>query len=427
MATVQLGRTQTANKLLSYAEKRSDVTEGLDCQPAYAKTQMKATRELWGKPGGVQAHHVIQSFAPGEVTPELANQIGQDLAKEIAKGHETVVYTHTDKEHIHNHLVINAVNFENGSKYQAHGKESIQRVRDVSDRICLEYGLSVVQEKTAATRFTLAEQALVEKGQHSWKDEVRDKVDLVKTEANDFDHFKQIMLQRHKIEVLERGKNITYVNLETGKKVRGNKLGNAYEKGTMEHEFTKRQEQEARRGNVSELGRSGDGREERESSTVQRRDSRDEAIYDIGRTGRIEEPVLRVAEDDSGFGQYGKRVVDSPEAGRGISIDPIAGGDSKASGDHGRTGSDRPDESGIPRQSDFNPDEFNRKLTERKRELKEGHRQQHQRYRSSDHSTGERIGEEQENNRDQVDRNREEKQTRDGRYKSLDSDFGPER
>ncbi|GAA3316279.1 hypothetical protein GCM10020331_012930 [Ectobacillus funiculus] len=61
------------------------------------------------------------------------------------------MYTHTDKEHIHNHIVINSVSFEDGKKYQAHGKQAIEKVREVSDRLCLERGLSIVQEPAKRT------------------------------------------------------------------------------------------------------------------------------------------------------------------------------------------------------------------------------------------------------------------------------------
>src|SRR5699024_4541845 len=63
-------------------------------------------------------------FKPDEVTPEKANQVGLELAKKLAPNHEVAVYTHDDTNHVHNHIVINSVNFETGKKYQAHGKEA---------------------------------------------------------------------------------------------------------------------------------------------------------------------------------------------------------------------------------------------------------------------------------------------------------------
>src|SRR5699024_11681915 len=95
----------------------------------YEKSQMKQTRELFSKNDGIQAHHVIQSFKPDEVTHEKANQVGLELAKKLAPIHEVAVYTHDDTNHVHNHIVINSVNFETGKKYQAHGKEAIERTR----------------------------------------------------------------------------------------------------------------------------------------------------------------------------------------------------------------------------------------------------------------------------------------------------------
>src|SRR5699024_8839801 len=107
MATIQLGMTGSASQLCNYAEKRAVEKDG------------------------IQAHHVIQSFKPDEVTPEKANQVGLELAEKLAPGHEVAVYTHDDTDHIHNHIVINSVNFETGKKYQAHGKEAIERARSL--------------------------------------------------------------------------------------------------------------------------------------------------------------------------------------------------------------------------------------------------------------------------------------------------------
>lgn len=248
MATIKLGTTKSANRLISYAEKRAEEREGVNCPSEYAKSQMNATRDIWGKTDGIQAHHVIQSFKPGEVTQKEANEIGQDLARDIAKGHECVVYTHTDKEHIHNHIVINSVNYENGSKYQAHGDKAIENVREASDRLCKERDLSIVKEKTAEMRYTQAEKGLIDNNKFSWKDDIRDKVDTEKEHAKSYDEFKQNLTEKHGIEVLERGKNITFKHPDNDRKVRGSKLGNSYEKETLKNEFEKRKAREGERG-----------------------------------------------------------------------------------------------------------------------------------------------------------------------------------
>ena len=99
----------------------------------------------------------LRSYSP------KANEIGNDLARKIAKGHEAVVYTHADKGHIHNHIVINNVNYENGKKLQLHGQKAIDNTRAISDELCKEQGLSIVKEPTAKVRYTLAEKSIIEK------------------------------------------------------------------------------------------------------------------------------------------------------------------------------------------------------------------------------------------------------------------------
>lgn len=249
MATIQLGNTKVASKLLSYAEKRATVREGVNCPEEYAKAQFKATRELWGKTKGIQAHHVIQSFKPGEVSPELANEIGQDLAREIAPGHECVVYTHTDKNHIHNHIVINSVSFEDGSKYQS-SKKDLYRIREQSDRLCYERGLSVIQEPSSQVRYTLAEKSVLEKGKTSWKDEIRQVVDLEKQKVSSYEELKANLTEKYGIEVRERGQSISYKHPDVKRFVRGKTLGLAYERGTLEHELSRQIEPSEERRNT---------------------------------------------------------------------------------------------------------------------------------------------------------------------------------
>ncbi|WP_441641571.1 relaxase/mobilization nuclease domain-containing protein [Cupriavidus sp. YAF13] len=253
MATVKLSTTKNANALLKYAEKRAEVSNSLDCDVDYVRNQFKATREIWGKSGGIQAHHVIQSFKPDEVDPKKANEIGLELAEKMAKGHEVAVYTHTDKDHIHNHIVINAVNYEDGRKFHAHGQDAIDRFREASDELCKEHGLSIVEEQSAEVRYTLAEQSLLQKGESSWKDEIRTAIDSSKEQATSFEDFQE-HLKNQGVQATLRGKNITYEHLESNKKVRGSKLGLAYEKETILHGFERQVTREREAASSAERG-----------------------------------------------------------------------------------------------------------------------------------------------------------------------------
>ena len=243
MATIQLGTTKNINSLLSYCEKKSDITKGIDCSEQTAKQQMRATRELFNKNDKIQGHHVIQSFKPQEVTPEKANEIGQKLAAKLAEGHEVMVYTHTDKEHIHNHIVINSVNFEDGKKFQLHGTKGIEKVRQLSDDLCKENDLSIVDKNVKADRrYSRAEYGLAKRGLMSWKDEIREVIDLEKDSTDNFAEFKTALKEKYDVDVLERGKHITFVH-PNGKKVRGVTLGNDFEKEVLKDVIGKSNEQ----------------------------------------------------------------------------------------------------------------------------------------------------------------------------------------
>lgn len=250
MATIKLGTTGSANRLISYAEKKAVEREGVDCNPEYAKSQFATTRELYGKTDKIQAHHVIQSFKPGEITPNQANKVGLELAKKLGKGHECIVCTHADKKHIHNHIVINSVNHENGKKLHLHGEEAIDKVRGLSDELCKERGLSVVKEPTSKVRYTLAEQGILERGETSWKDEIRQAIDYEKAHSKSYEDFKQNLTEKYGIEVNDKKKHITYKHPDRAKVVRGNKLGLDYERGTIEHGFSRQIESSKERGNT---------------------------------------------------------------------------------------------------------------------------------------------------------------------------------
>ena len=242
MATIQLGTTGSASQLCNYAEKRAIEKDGYNLDIDYAKSQMKQTRELFSKNDGIQAHHVIQSFKPDEVTPEKANQVGLELAKKLAPNHEVAVYTHDDTNHVHNHIVINSVNFETGKKYQAHGKEAIERARSLSDEVCKSHDLSVVKEHNASVRHTLAEKQLLDKNKISWKEELREAIKYARDSSIDFDSFKKRLNDDYGIETKIRGKTLSFKHPERERFIRANKLGADYEKEGLENVFTRQVE-----------------------------------------------------------------------------------------------------------------------------------------------------------------------------------------
>ena len=120
-------------------------TSGVDCVPAYALDQFMATKQAWGKCTGTFFYHYVQSFAPDEpVTPEEVNRIGVEFASRAWPGHEVLVATHVDRDHRHNHFVINSVNHETGMKLRQSPK-TLQSLRQLSDEICSAHGLSVLK------------------------------------------------------------------------------------------------------------------------------------------------------------------------------------------------------------------------------------------------------------------------------------------
>ena len=119
---------------------------GVNCSPSTARDEMIAVKKRFGKEEGTVAYHGYQSFAPGEATPEMAHEIGLQLAKKLwDEKYQVLVATHLDKEHhLHNHFVVNTVSFVDGIKYHRTEKDYFDMQKE-SDRLCREYGLSVIE------------------------------------------------------------------------------------------------------------------------------------------------------------------------------------------------------------------------------------------------------------------------------------------
>lgn len=123
-------------------------TTGINCEIKEAVKQMQFVKTIYGKENGILAFHAYQSFNEGEVTPEIAHEIGVKLANEMwGDRFQVVVSTHLNTQHLHNHFVINSVSFKDGKKYYSN-LTNTALLRKTSDEICEEYGLSVLKEKT---------------------------------------------------------------------------------------------------------------------------------------------------------------------------------------------------------------------------------------------------------------------------------------
>ena len=190
----------TLSKAIAYILNPEKTDEKLlvssyGCASETAAREFEWTRKIAEQKGmnpvRIIARHVIQSFEIGEVTPELAHEIGKQFADEILGGkYEYVLTTHIDKDHVHNHLIFNAVDFVDYHAYKSY-KRIYYDMREVSDRLCKENGLSVIppsqnkgmgyKEYTEAKRGT------------SWKQKLKQTIDRIVITAKDYDDFLRLM------------------------------------------------------------------------------------------------------------------------------------------------------------------------------------------------------------------------------------------
>jgi len=215
---------------------------GINCMPQLALQEFMNTKRLHKQTDGRMFYHLVQSFHPDEsITPELAHQVACKLAEEIP-GFEIVVATHRDAHHIHSHFVINSVRFETGKKYHS-DPQTLQNLRDASDALCLQYGLSVVKKREEKERnMNDREYRAYERG-NSWKMELEIAIDDCMTLARSKEHFMQLMEWRgYGVTWTDARKSITYTTPQ-GYKCRDRKLnGRKYLKEEMEYEFKLRAE-----------------------------------------------------------------------------------------------------------------------------------------------------------------------------------------
>ena len=177
------GAEDTLGGIVSYvgrdeATNQKSLVYGIRCHKDTAVQDMMAVKRKFKKTDGVIAYHGYQSFAEGEVTPDTAHEIGKALAKELwGNRYQVLITTHLDKDsHIHNHFVINTVSYVDGKKYHR-TKQDYYRMREVSDRLCKEYGLSVI-EKPKTKGKSYAEWKAEFEGRPTVRGTIREAIDI---------------------------------------------------------------------------------------------------------------------------------------------------------------------------------------------------------------------------------------------------------
>ncbi len=226
------------------------LVSGIGCQPETAFDEFLSTKLLHHKDGGVMFYHMVQSFPKGaDIDPCAAHEAARRLAGYF-EGCEVLVCTHTDREHIHSHCIINSVNFETGKKVHM-ADEQIQELRVRNDQICEELGLPKFQRggQRQSRGMSNAEYYTAVKGE-SWKFELMRVIDECMRYAGNRDEFLTLLrAEGYDAAWRDSRKNITYTTPD-GRKCRDNKLHiEKYLKENMEAEFEYRTEND-NTGNV---------------------------------------------------------------------------------------------------------------------------------------------------------------------------------
>lgn len=204
-------------------------TSVLNCSSVdTALSEMMETKQQFGKMGGVLGYHFIQSFQPGEVTPEQAHAVGLEFAKRLfGKRYEVVISTHLNKHHLHNHLVVNSVSCIDGQKYHSSPESYYNDVRGTSDALCRENDLSVITPQGKGKHY--AEWKAEQGGKPTVRGIIRADIDTIIGQAYTYDSF-LMLLRRNGYEV-RRSPNRKYTTVKppgAKRAIRLDSLGEGY-------------------------------------------------------------------------------------------------------------------------------------------------------------------------------------------------------
>ena len=283
---------KTEEKLVSAEGDFREYERGYQKDSYSLYQEMMRVKEEYDKNSGRQYAHYIVSFAPGEIEPSKAHELGKELAEQLWPGHQVVIATHTDRSHIHDHLIVNSVSYMDGKKLHTSRKD-LERMKETVAGLCVQNGLSVPVKGQHADGTEVEEGEvrtadrnvwkMLESGKNSYLAECAACIAAARSEAASREEYIRIMqTMGWSVEWKDSRKHVTYTDTE-GHRIRDSRLADLFSlrigKEEMELEFERNAaEQESRRRQLAEeTGGSGEDRIRAEIEDRERRRSLAEA------------------------------------------------------------------------------------------------------------------------------------------------------
>ncbi|MEG0237316.1 relaxase/mobilization nuclease domain-containing protein [Cetobacterium sp.] len=246
--------TKSLKNQLKYLEKEGKTSEelkdGINCTTDNVEKEFNIVKEMYNKKEGKQYYHYTQAFNPEDkINPEKAHEIGREWIEKNIKGHQIYMVTHVDKEHIHNHFLINSVSIEDGKKLQINPKK-LEKMKIESNRICEREGLTKINLNKKNEIFkTDGEYRIEKRGQETWKGELREVIELELKNSKNLEEFRENLKEKYDVETRVTKNTISYKHPTQKKSVRGKRLGENYTKESVLNEFNKQADRTISEGN----------------------------------------------------------------------------------------------------------------------------------------------------------------------------------
>ena len=192
-------------------KSKRQLISGVNCDGANAFREFMATKNIYNKANGFFFYHYAQSFSPKEkITPEQAHEIALEFAEKAWSGHEVLVVTHCDREHIHSHFVINSVGFESGKKLRQ-SPSTLKQLRKLSDEICIAHGFSVLQPYQGGKNSMSSREYRARLKGNSWKEKLANDIDKAMEFSGSKDEFiRNMSILGYHMTWTDTRKNLTF-------------------------------------------------------------------------------------------------------------------------------------------------------------------------------------------------------------------------